>query len=311
MDERSVTPQIRTYFWGVGSVFAGLAGLVLFLFPQRTESLFAWTIVRGDTAAFIGALFLAVGLVSLLCYGVPSWDDVRVCYAGILAFVTAMTVATLLHLDQFHFGSDEPVALVMAWGWTLVYLVAPVAGWVLRVRQLHQLRQLRAPDEDDAEDAPDGGRGVVPGGTLILPGLRRLYLVQGVLLILLAVVLFVTPGTADTLWPWPLTPLTARAIASFLLGFGIMLLGAGRDDVAERLEPMCAACWWLAVLTGMAVTRFEGGFEVSSVAGILFCVVTVSLFIGGLAGELAARRLRPSADPPDEPSAGPGTPAGR
>ncbi|MEA2715882.1 MAG: hypothetical protein QOI99_199, partial [Actinomycetota bacterium] len=83
----------------------------------------------------------------------------------------------------------------------------------------------------------------------------------------------------------------------FLLGFGVMLVGAGRDDAAERLEPPCAACWWLAVLTGMAVTRFEGGFDLGSVAGIVFTVIGISLFFGGLAGELAARRLRPPTAP--------------
>jgi hypothetical protein len=285
MDERPVTPQIRT-FWGVGTALAGMAGLVLFLFPERTDRLFAWTIARGDTAAFIGALFLAVALVSLLCYSRPSWADVRACYAGALVLVTAMALATLLHLDQFHFGSDHPVALVAAWGWTLASLGAPFAGALLRARQLGRI--------DPFEEAdPDAGAATTP----IVPGLRTLLQVQGTVLAVVGVVLFVAPGTADRLWPWPLTPLPARAIASFLLGFGVMLVGAGRDDAAERLEPPCAACWWLAVLTGMAVTRFEGGFDLGSVAGIVFTVIGISLFFGGLAGELAARRLRPPTAP--------------
>jgi hypothetical protein len=285
MDERPVTPQIRT-FWGVGSALAGMAGLVLFLFPERTDRLFAWTIARGDTAAFIGALFLAVALVSLLCYSRPSWADVRACYAGVLVLVTAMALATLLHLDQFHFGSDHPVALVAAWGWTLASLGAPFAGALLRARQLGRISPFDAAD-------PDAGAATTP----IVPGLRTLLQVQGTVLAVVGVVLFVAPGTADRLWPWPLTPLPARAIAGFLLGFGVMLVGAGRDDAAERLEPPCAACWWLAVLTGMAVTRFEGGFDLGSVAGIVFTVIGISLFFGGLAGELAARRLRPPTAP--------------
>jgi len=322
MDERSVTPQIRTFFWGVGSAFAGIAGLVLFLFPEETDTLFAWTITRGDTAAFVGALFLAVGLVALLCYGESSWAAVSVCFVGTLAFVTAMSLATLLHLDQFHFGSDEPIALVAAWAWTLVYLVAPPAGLALRARQLRPPATPRptptepgtietgpiepGPIEAGPSEAGrtgagpgDGGRG---GGRTapIVPGLRYLYLAQGAVLMTVAVVLFVAPGAA-TLWPWPLTPLAARAIASFLLGFGIMLLGVGWENRAERLEPPCAACWWLVLLTGMAVSRFEGGFDLGSVAGLVFFVMGVTLLVGGLAGELAARRLRPSA-----PAAGPG-----
>jgi hypothetical protein len=278
MDERTVTPQIRTFFWGVGTVFAGIAGLLLFLFPERSDSLFAWTIVRGDTAAFIGACLLCIALVSLLCRGNASWAAVRVCFVGVLVFVTTMTVTTLLHLDQINFGSDEPVALVMAWAWTLVYLAAPVASIVLL------LRQLREPGTDEAPTTP------------IVPGLRYLYLAQGALLAIVAVVLFVSPGTADSLWPWPLTPLPARAIASFLLGIGIMLLGIGWENAAERLEPPGAACWWLAVLIGMAVTRFNDSVDVGTVPGLVFALTVVSLLFGGVAGEMAARRLR-SAEP--------------
>lgn len=293
-----MTRQIRTYFWGVGTAFAGLAGLVLFLFPEKTDQFFAWTIARGDTAAFIGALFLAIALVSLLCFSIDTWADVRVYYAGVLAFVTAMAVATLLHLDQFHFGSDELIALAAAWGWTLVYLAAPIAGWVLRDRQLRSsdLPDDAPADPDQAIEVDDGGGRRVTG-TPMVPGLRSLYLAQGAVLAIVGAVLFVSPGTADGLWPWPLTPLPARAIASFLLGLGIMLVGAGRDNVAERLEPIGAACWWLALLTGMAILRFEGGFELDRVAGVVFCVVALSLFVGGLAGELAARRLRPGPRP--------------
>ena len=56
MADRTVTPQIRTFFWGLGSAFSGIAGLVLFLFPEKTDTLFAWTIARGDTANFLGRL---------------------------------------------------------------------------------------------------------------------------------------------------------------------------------------------------------------------------------------------------------------
>jgi hypothetical protein len=276
MDQRSMTPEIRTFFWGVGCAFSAIAGLVLFLFPERTDSLFAWTIVRGDTAAFIGACFLGFSLVSLLSFSSSTWAGARVCFIGTLTFVTAMAVATLLHLNQFHYGSDEPVALVAAWGWTAVYLVAPIASGLLLARQL-------------AEPGRDDG----PPTTPIIPGLRYLYAAQGVVLSAVAVVMFVAPSTAKSVWPWPLDPLPARAIGALLLGFGVMLLGAARENAAERLEPLCAPCWWLAVLTGMAVTRFDKTLDIGSVRGLVFCVVAVSLLIGGLAGEMAARRLRP------------------
>lgn len=274
MAERRVTPQIRTFFFGVGCAFSGLAGLVLFLFPEKSDTLFAWTIVRGDTAAFLGACFLGISLLSFLCYSVDEWRAVRIGFVAILAFVATMTLATLLHLDQFHFGSDEPIALVAAFGWTLVYLAAPAAGAILLSRQLQE------PGTDQGPATP------------IVPGLRYLYLAQGGLLALVGVVLFVAPGSADSLWPWPLGSLPARAVGAFLIGFGILLVGIGRENAAEILEPPGAACWWLAVLAGMAVTRFDGNVEISSVKGLLWTVVLVSMLFSGVAGELAARKLR-------------------
>ncbi len=283
MPDRTVTPQIRTFFWGVGSALSGIAGLVLFLFPEKTGSLFAWTIARGDTANFLGACFLGISLLSFLSYSVPSWRGVRVAFVGTLTFVTAMALATLGHLDQFNYGSDEPIALIAAWLWTLVYIAAPIASGVLLSRQL-----------EEGPDPSDAGR---QHSTPIVPGLRYLFLAQGTLLSVVGLVMFLAPGSADSLWPWPLTPLSARAVASFLLGFGVILLGIGRQNEAEILEPPCAACWWLAVLAGMAITRFENSVDIGTTPGLIFGVVALSLLLGGVAGELAARRLRASTNP--------------
>jgi hypothetical protein len=290
MPDRTVTPQIRTFFWGLGSAFSGIAGLVLFLFPEKTDSLFPWTIARGDTANFLGACFLGISLLSFLSSSVPSWRGVRVAFVGTLTFVTAMALATLLHLDQFNYGSEEPIALVAAWLWTLVYIAAPIASGVLLSRQLRE-----------PEIVPSG-EGRTPS-TPIVPGLRYLFLAQGTLLSVVGLVMFVAPGSADSLWPWPLTPLSARAIASFLLGFGVILLGIGRQNEAEILEPPCAACWWLAVLAGMAITRFEHSVDLGTTPGLIFGVVALSLLLAGVAGELAARRLRVpnGATPPRAP----------
>ncbi len=67
-------------------------------------------------------------------------------------------------------------------------MAAPIASGVLLARQLRETEY--------AEER----------STPIVPGLRMLFLVQGVVLALVGVVLFVSPGSADSLWPWPLTP---------------------------------------------------------------------------------------------------------
>ena len=42
----------------------------------------------------------------------------------------------------------------------------------------------------------------------------------------LGVYLFVAPAERRRLWPWDLTPLTARAIGAFVTGFGVSALHA-------------------------------------------------------------------------------------
>jgi hypothetical protein len=42
--------------------------------------------------------------------------------------------------------------------------------------------------------------------------------------------LLIAPGTAEDVWPWALSPLTSRAIGSFVLGIGLAALIAARDD---------------------------------------------------------------------------------
>ncbi len=117
-----------------------------------------------------------------------------------------LLVVTLYHLDRFHLHSLFGVF------WLVVYaLVPPLLIWALA-------DQLRAPGED-------------PRPTHRLPGpLRTLLIFEGVAMLATGGVLLFSAGLADDLWPWALTPLTSRAIGSFILGIGVAALVAVRDD---------------------------------------------------------------------------------
>ena len=55
---------------------------------------------------------------------------------GAVATTTLVLVATLLHLDRFHFGVAEPGPLVAAWVWLIVYLIVPPLLGLLWLREL-------------------------------------------------------------------------------------------------------------------------------------------------------------------------------
>ena len=79
-----------------------------------------------------------------------------------------------------------------AWFWLAVYVVLPLAMLVLLVVQ---------------ERAPGGD----PPARHPVPGVLRAALgVESAVLLAVGVPLYAVPTTATTLWPWELTPFTAR-----------------------------------------------------------------------------------------------------
>jgi hypothetical protein len=62
---------------------------------------------------------------------------------------------------------------------------------------------------------------------------RAVLSLQGALLLAVGAALLIAPVDASDLWPWTLTPLTARAIGAFLVGFGVAAAYSVRlDDLA-------------------------------------------------------------------------------
>ena len=124
---------------------------------------------------------------------------------AVLVFTVLTLVATLLHIDKFHFGPDfSLLTQAGTWVWLLVYAIVPVAMVVLLVLQL------RAPGIDPPRTAP-------------MPGwIRLVFFCQAAVATALGIALFVAPAqTAELFWPWLLTPLTGRAVGAWLVGVGV------------------------------------------------------------------------------------------
>lgn len=66
-----------------------------------------------------------------------------------------------------------------------------------------------------------------PPGHPVPVVLRAVPAVESAVLLVVGVPLWVAPSTAPTLWPWPLTPLTARVVAAWLIAFGMATALAG------------------------------------------------------------------------------------
>ncbi|HLW61478.1 MAG TPA: hypothetical protein VKV57_16375 [bacterium] len=175
-----------------------LAVLALYLNPGQTAQNFAWTIRPRMTAMAMGAGYLMGAYFFVRVLTTSRWHRVAAGFLPITAFTTAMALATILHLDRFHNGQWNAIL------WEVLYAITPVVilfTWLLNRRT--------DPGTPEANDA------TVPRFT------RRAVAVMGTVALLSALILFVQPQFAIRIWPWSLTPLTARVFAGWLLLPGI------------------------------------------------------------------------------------------
>ena len=142
-------------------------------------------------------------MLVLLGLRAQAWVEARIAVVTVAVFSTLTLLATVLHRDRFHFSADGRSPGSRPGSGSGIYIVVPLALAVLIV--LHQ----RRPGVDPPRRDP------------IPRWLAGAFSLQGLIMLAVGVALYVAPSTARTLWPWPLTPLTARAVAAWLIAFGV------------------------------------------------------------------------------------------
>jgi hypothetical protein len=266
-----VVPAMR-WLLGLAAVLVFLAGVQLFVFPLDTETRFSWTIGSPMTAVFLGASYWSAVGLELSGAMTRRWTVARVAVPAVFIFTSLTLVVTLVHLDKFHLGSEfAGVTRAVTWAWIAVYAVVPVlmllAWWLQR----------RA-----------GARVPPPAG---LPTLVRATLaVLAVVLVGLGVALLVAPGWADAAWPWPLTPLTGRAIGAWNVGLGVAAGHAWLVDDPGSLGPIGVTGVLFGVFQSIALLRYGDELEWASVPAVGYVVVLAAVAAVGAWLLVASRR---------------------
>lgn len=199
--DRHATPihwTLRAWM-AVEIVFGALAIGSIFLRPDTTATTFAWPIKPEVMAAVLGAFYLASAIIFVLPLFERYWQAVRVMILPTAGFASTMLVATLLHWDKFSIGTAPFVV------WLASYVLPPPVFVALYA--FHQRHA--APVGASIERAL--GRGT-----------RRYLLWTGVATAGLAVIAFAAPSLIVERGPWPMTPLTLRALCAWLVGIGLM-----------------------------------------------------------------------------------------
>lgn len=196
------------------------AFILLYLFPARTEELFAWTIRPPITPMLMGAGYAAGAYFFVRAFLSRRWHEVALAFPAITVFCWFMAAATLLHWDRFNHQHPS------MWLWASVYALTP---FVLPVIWLINRRTDPGPS---------------PGDVLIPRFARTGMGALGVVNLLVSLWLFFLPESAIPIWPWALTPLTARVLAGWFA-----LPGAG--SLLMAFEPRWGA--WKIILEGVVL----------------------------------------------------------
>jgi hypothetical protein len=131
--------------------------------------------------------------------------------------------------------------------------------------------------------------------TRLLPSwYRGLLGVEGAIAVVVGICLFVAPSTVTHLWPWPLTPLTAQAVAAWLIGYGGALLTMIAENDWDRVRPALGPSVALFFLQVIALIRYPHVVDWASPSAWVFLGMLGGALVVGAAGLLLANERRPS-----------------
>jgi hypothetical protein len=263
---KPIAPAMRWLLF-VAAVLVFLAGFQLFVLTEHTGTYFAWTIGNPLAAAFLGASYWASLSIEALAGRQAAWAHARIAVPAVLVFTVLTLVATLLHLDKFHFGGSFAAGTqIVTWAWIAIYVLVPL------LMLIGLAAQARIPGQDPPRSAP-------------LPGwVYGALTVQAVGLFGFGVALFAVPAQTAPLWPWKLTPLLGQVTGAWLIGLGVTAAHALLERDARRFRPAAVGSVLLAVLQSIALARYPHLFEWRSPAGIAYLIFLATMLMTGAVG---------------------------
>jgi len=209
--------------------FLLLAFLILYIFPDLSGERFAWAIKPHMTALFIGSGYLAGAYMFAFAIFGKRWHRVKAAFPPVTTFTVAMMLATIIHWDRFDI-THFPFQL-----WLILYVITPFLVPYLWIK--NRVTDPGTPEPDD----------------LAVPALAKLAFTGfGVIGIGMALFMFISPQSMIPVWPWALSPLTARIMGGWfgLLGVGGFYAGQDNRWSAWRVPLQSITFWGILILIG-------------------------------------------------------------
>ena len=181
------------------------------LAPADSATNFAWPIQPVVMAATLGAFYITSAPLFLLPLFAKRWEMIRAMILPSALFSTVQLAATFLHWDKFSIGT------LPFYVWFASYLLPPP---IFVMAYLWHQRH--------------AGSGAVPSNDPIPSWLHRLLVICGSLLTVVAILTFFFPSFLISIFPWQLTPLTARSLSGWLIAVGTIMLWMSRENHRTR-----------------------------------------------------------------------------
>ena len=186
--------------------FLVAASILLFIWPNDTDKLFAWTIIPAMTPMMLAAAYLGGIYFFARVFLAKQWHLVKLGFLPVTVFASLLGIATILHWDRFNHSH------ISFYVWALLYFTTPFLVFVVWLRN-------RMADPGSAE----------PGEVIIPPVIRLFIGVTGVITLAVGLLLFLQPLLMISTWPWQLTPLTTRVMGALFALTGVGELGIALD----------------------------------------------------------------------------------
>ena len=253
-DDR-VLPETR-WLSAIIIPFLVVAFGILYLLPDHTQELFAWTIRPRMTSMMLGAAYLGGAYFFVCTATFARWHWVKVGFLPVTTFATFLGIATLLHWNSFNHSH------ISFFAWVILYFTTPflVLGAWLRNRNTD-------PGTPDAHDF------IVPRSVRFVIGMI------GLITLLISILLFLQPDLMIRVWPWKLTPLTARVMGSLfaLTGVGEVCIALDARWSAVRIALQSQMIGVAAIVVAIFVcwSNFDQAniFTWGFVGGMLFLLI--------------------------------------
>ena len=237
---------------------AALLVVVLGLFnPAYLASIFTWLALPPLHARFVGAIYLFGAVFMAGCLFAKRQAEVRWAVQMIGIWTGMLFIISILNLSAFDF-SLLPVQI-----WFASYIIYPIISIWMTIRQPSMMRAASLP------------------GPALARWATNFLLAQGILVCLLAIVLFVAPAFMSTLWPWKVTPVLAQMYAGPLLSYGLGSFLFARQEQLQGVRSIVPAMLAFTATTVVVSFMHINLFSFSEFADLLwlgwFILATVML----------------------------------